>query len=143
MTIQTRVNFADFVSNFKQRKLLNQHFFQNIFKVKVVQNRPQNIRKVRQFYICITNCFITIQNWVNFVIFCRSIYFCYVLSAKSFYNLKICFVKYFKHKCCHTGLTWFLFSRFEDTDFFVKQFLLWKVKRLHFESSAEVLKVLR
>ena len=68
MTIQNRVNFADFVSNSKQRKLLNQNLFQNIFKVKVVQNRPQNIRKVRQFYICITNCFVTIQNMVNFVI---------------------------------------------------------------------------
>ena len=69
MTIQNRVNFADFVSNFKKRKLLNQNFFQNIFEVKAVQNRPQNIRKMRQFYICITNCFMTIQNRVNFVIF--------------------------------------------------------------------------
>ena len=36
MTIQNRVNFADFVSNFKQRKLLNQKFFQNIFESKDV-----------------------------------------------------------------------------------------------------------
>ena len=54
MTIQNRVNFTDFVSNFKQRKLLNQIFFQNIFKEKAVQNRPLNIRKARQFNICIT-----------------------------------------------------------------------------------------
>ena len=68
MNIQNRVNFADFVSNFKQRKLLNQKFFLNIFKVKAVQNRPQNIRKARQFYICIINCFMTIQSRVIFVI---------------------------------------------------------------------------
>ena len=37
----------------------------------------------------------------------------------------------------------FLFSRFKDTDFFVKQFLLWKVKNLNFESSAEAFKDLR
>ena len=71
VTIQNRVNFADFVSNSKQRKLLNQNLFQNIFKVKAVQNRPQNIRKVRQFYICKTNCFMTIQNRANFVIFLK------------------------------------------------------------------------
>ena len=64
-----RVNFADFVSNSKLRKVQNQNLFQNIFYVKAVQNRPQNIRKVRQFYICTTNCFMTIQNRVNFVIF--------------------------------------------------------------------------
>ena len=34
------------------------------------------------------------------------------------------------------------FSRFESTDFFVKQFLLWKVKKLNFESSVEILKEL-
>ena len=28
----------------KQQKLLNQNLFQKIFKVKAVQNRPQNIR---------------------------------------------------------------------------------------------------
>ena len=28
MTIQNKVNFANFVSNFKQRKFLNQIFFQ-------------------------------------------------------------------------------------------------------------------
>ena len=41
MTIQNRVNFADFVSNSKQRKLQNQNLFQNIFKVKAVKNRAQ------------------------------------------------------------------------------------------------------
>ena len=51
MTIQNRVNFADFVSNSKQRKLLNQNVFQNILKVKAVQHRAQNIRTVSQFYI--------------------------------------------------------------------------------------------
>ncbi len=49
------------------------------------------------------------KNRVNFVIF-----------------LKICF------------MFGFLFSRFEDTDFFVKQIMLWKFKKLNFESSAEV-----
>ena len=36
----------------KQQKLLNEIYFQNIFKVKAVQNRPKNIRKVRLFNIC-------------------------------------------------------------------------------------------
>ena len=81
ITIQNRVDFDDFVSNFKQIKLLNQKNFLYIFKVKAVQNRPQNIRKVKQFYICITNCFMAIQNWVNFSLFCKSVlcllcYFC-------------------------------------------------------------------
>ena len=43
VTIQNRVNFANFVRNSKQRKLPNQNLFQNIFKVKAVQNRVQNI----------------------------------------------------------------------------------------------------
>ena len=61
VTIQNRVNLDDFVSKSKQRKLLNQNLFQNLFKVKAVQDRPKKIRKVRQFYNCITNCFMTIQ----------------------------------------------------------------------------------
>ena len=91
MTIQNRVNFADFVSNFKQRKLLNQNFFQNIFKVKVVQNRPQNIRKVRQFYICITNCFMTIQNRVNFVIFMKICFMSAMLFLLNVFIIQIFF----------------------------------------------------
>ena len=65
MTYQNRIIFADFVCNSKQRKLLIQNLFQNIFKVKAVQNRALNIRKVRSFYVCITNCFMTILNRVN------------------------------------------------------------------------------
>ena len=38
ITIQNRVDFDDFVSNFKQIKLLNQKNFLYIFKVKAVQN---------------------------------------------------------------------------------------------------------
>ena len=92
MTIQNRVNFADFVSNFKQRKLLNQNFFQNIFKVKVVQNRPQNIRKVRQFYICITNCFMTIQSRVNFVIVLQICFMPVVLFQLNAFIIQIFFL---------------------------------------------------
>ena len=46
MTIQNMYSFANFVSNCKQRKVLTQKIFQNILKVKTVQNRPHNIRKV-------------------------------------------------------------------------------------------------
>ena len=91
MTIQNRVNFADFVSNFKQRKLLNQKFFQNIFEVKAVQNRPQNIRKMRQFYICITNCFMTIQSGVNFVIVLQICFMSVVLFLLNVFIIQIFF----------------------------------------------------
>ena len=56
----------------KQQKLLIQHLFLKYFKVKAVQNRPQNVRKVRQFNICINNCCMTIQNRVNFADFVRN-----------------------------------------------------------------------
>ena len=89
MTIQNRVNFADFVSNFKQRKLLNQKIFSNIFFVKAVQNRPLNIRKARQFYICITNCFMTIQNMVNFVIVLQICFIHVMLFLKNVFIIQI------------------------------------------------------
>ena len=60
-TVQNWVHFANLVSNSKQQTLLDQKLIQNIFNVKAVQNIPQSITKVRQFDICITNCFMTIQ----------------------------------------------------------------------------------
>ena len=55
--VQNWVNSVNFVILYsKHQKLLNQNVFQNIFKVKAVQNRPQNIWKVRQFYICLFIC---------------------------------------------------------------------------------------
>ena len=56
-TGQNWVNFA------KLQTAENQNVFQNILKLKAVQNRPQR-REVRQFYICIPNYFMTIQNRV-------------------------------------------------------------------------------
>ena len=38
----------------------------NILEVKAIQNRPLNIRKVRQFYICISNCLVK----MNFFFYC-------------------------------------------------------------------------
>ena len=72
MTIQNRVNLADFVSYSKQRKLQNQNLFQNIFLVKSVQNRAQKIKKVRKFYIFITNCFMNVQIGSILLFFCSS-----------------------------------------------------------------------
>ena len=56
----------------KQPKLLNQSLFQNILNLKAAQNRHKNIRKVTQFYICITNCFMTIQRGLILLFFCSS-----------------------------------------------------------------------
>ena len=75
----------------KQQKLLNQNLFQNILKVKAVQNRPQNIRKVRQFYICITNCFMTIQSGVNFVIVLQICFMSVVLFLLNVFIIQIFF----------------------------------------------------
>ena len=83
-TVQNWVHFANLVSNSKQQNLLDQKLFQNISNVKAVHNIPQNIRKVRQFDICRTNLFMTIQKKVNFVnflvtLFCSAIcLLCYV-----------------------------------------------------------------
>ena len=91
------VNLADCVSNSKQRKHLIQNLFQNIFQVKVVQNRAQNIRKMRQFYTCITNCFMAIQNRVIFLNLCNS---------------ALCLLCYVSEKCLQFK---YLFSKFLKT----------------------------
>ena len=67
------------------------NFISNIFNVKAVQNRPQNIRKVRQFYICITNCFMTIQNRVNFVIVLQICFMSVVLFLLNVFIIQIFF----------------------------------------------------
>ena len=70
-----------------KENFFNQNFFQNIFEVKAVQNRPQNIRKMRQFYICITNCFMTIQNRVNFANFVSNFKQRKLLNQNFFQNI--------------------------------------------------------
>ena len=102
-----------------------------LYFIPAVQKRPQNIRKARQFYMCIINSVMTIQSRVIFVIVLQiCFYACYVISVNCFYNSNICLVKNVKDTCYYTNLTGFrfIFSRFEDTDFFVKQVLLWKIK---------------
>ena len=55
--------------------------------VKAVQNELKNIRKMRQFFICINNCFTTVQNRVNFADFVSNSKQSKLLNQNFFQNI--------------------------------------------------------
>ena len=48
---------------------LTKSYYKIFLKVNPALNRPQNIRKVIQFYICLTSCLRAAQNRDNFAIY--------------------------------------------------------------------------
>ena len=57
------------IRNFRQVGFYWKKYVKNIFKVKYVQDKHKNYRKVSRFYIFITNCLRVFQNRVNYANF--------------------------------------------------------------------------